>query len=153
MPRWLLGAAQTMSVSPCKQQSTAGAPMRHEEIEVKFLIADLAAMRQRLMALGATLKTPPQYEPTWFCDPRDEQPPRQGRLLRLRRDRRNLITYKEPPAQQDPDFKVLQEYEIEVSDFAQARTILEKLGFTAALRYEKYRETFIYHAWGRDRPR
>ena len=28
--------------------------MRHEEIEVKFLIEDLVAMRQRLVALGAT---------------------------------------------------------------------------------------------------
>jgi len=119
--------------------------MRHEEIEVKFLIADLPAMRQRLLALGATLKTPRTYEDNWLFDTPDEQLTRQGRLLRLRRDRRNLITYKEPPAQQDPDFKVLQEYEIAVSDFAQARTILEKLGFTAALRYEKYRETFTYH--------
>ena len=33
--------------------------MRHEEIEVKFLIEDLVAMRQRLVALGATLTTPP----------------------------------------------------------------------------------------------
>src|SRR5207244_4459751 len=55
-----------MSVSPWKQQSTAGAPMRHEEIEVKFLIADLPAMRQRLMALGATLKTPRTYEDNWL---------------------------------------------------------------------------------------
>jgi adenylate cyclase class 2 len=62
----------------------------------------------------------------------------------LRRDRSNIITYKERPAQQDPDFKVLHEYEIEVSDFAQAHTILEKLGFVPALRYEKYRETFTY---------
>ncbi len=118
--------------------------MRHEEIEVKFLIADLAAMRQRLLALGATLKTPRTYEDNWLFDTPDAQLTRQGCLLRLRRDRRNLITYKEPPTHRDPDFKVLHEYEIEVSDFGQARTILKKLGFAPALRYEKYRETFIY---------
>jgi len=118
--------------------------MRHEEIEVKFLIDDLSAMRQRLLALGATLKTPRTYEDNWLFDTPDEQLTRRGCLLRLRRDRRNLITYKEPPAQQDRDFKVLGEYEIEVSDFAQAHTILEKLGFAPALRYEKYRETFTY---------
>ena len=118
--------------------------MRHEEIEVKFLIEDLSAMRQRLMALGATLKTPRTYEDNWLFDTPDEQLTHQGRLLRLRRDQRNLITYKEPPAHQDPDFKVLGEYEIAVSDFAQARTILEKLGFAPTLRYEKYRETFTY---------
>jgi len=118
--------------------------MRHEEIEVKFLLEDLSAMRQRLMALGATLKTPRTFEENWLFDTPDEQLTRQGRLLRLRRDRRNIITYKEPPAHQDADFKVLREYEIEVSDFAQAHTILEKLGFAPALRYEKYRETFTY---------
>jgi adenylate cyclase class 2 len=118
--------------------------MRHEEIEVKFLIEDLSAIRQRLVALGATLKTPRTFEENWLFDTPDEQLTRQSRLLRLRRDRRNLITYKEPPTHQDADFKVQQEYEIEVSDFAQAHTILEKLGFAPVLRYEKYRETFTY---------
>ena len=118
--------------------------MRHEEIEVKFLIEDLSAMRQRLVALGATLTTPRTYEENLLFDTPNMQLRRQGRLLRLRRDRRNRITYKEPPAHNDPDFKVLHEYEVEVSDFAQARTILEKLGFTPSLRFEKYRETFTY---------
>jgi len=118
--------------------------MRHEEIEVKFLIADLAAMRQRLVALDARLHTPRTYEDNWLFDTPDEQLTRQRRMLRLRRDRCNRITYKEPPTHPDPDFKVLQEYEIEVSDFAQAHTILEKLGFAPVLRYEKYRETFTY---------
>src|SRR5206468_6223443 len=66
------------------------------------------------------------------------------RLLRLRRDRRNRITYKEPPTQRDVDFKIMQEYEVEVSDFGQAHAILTKLGFALSLRFEKYRETFTY---------
>jgi len=118
--------------------------MRHEETEVKFLIDDLPAMRQRLLALGATLATPRTYEENLLFDTPDEQLTRQGRVLRLRRDQRNRITYKELPAQHDPDFKVRHEFEVEVSDFTQAYTILEKLGFAPALRYEKYRETFSY---------
>lgn len=118
--------------------------MRHEEIEVKFLITDLAAIRQRLVALGATLKTPRTYEENLRFDTSDGQLARHQRVLRLRRDQRNTITYKEPPAQADPDFKVLHEYEVEVSDFAEAYAILEKLGFAPVLRYEKYRETFTY---------
>src|SRR5712691_12201463 len=90
-----------------KQQSTAGVLMRHEEIEVKFLIEDLPAMRQRLVALGATLTTPRTYEENLLFDTPDTQLRRQGRLLRLRRDRRNRITYKEPTIHNDPDFKVL----------------------------------------------
>jgi adenylate cyclase class 2 len=118
--------------------------MRHEEIEVKFLLDDLAAMRQRLAALSATCTTPRTYEENLLFDTPDAQLRHQGCLLRLRRDRRNLITYKEPPVHHDLDFKIMHEYEVEVSDFAQMQTILEKLGFTLALRLEKYRETFTY---------
>lgn len=118
--------------------------MRHEEIEVKFLLEDLPAIRQRLVALGATLTTPRTYEENLLFDTPDGQLTHQGRVLRLRRDQRTIMTYKEPPAHQDPDFKVQHEYEVEVGDFTQARAILEKLGFAAALRYEKYRETFTY---------
>src|SRR5438445_1148934 len=132
-----------MSVSP-EQQSTAGVPMRHEEIEVKFLIEDLVAMRQRLVAGGARLTTPRTYEENLLFDTPDAQLRRQGRLLRLRRDRRNRITYKEPPTHRDVEFKIMQEYEVEVSDFGQAHAILTKLGFALSLRFEKYRETFTY---------
>jgi len=118
--------------------------MRHEEIEVKFLLEDLPAMRQRLVALGATLSTPRTYEENLLFDTPDAQFRQQGRLLRLRRDRRNRITYKEPTTHNDLDFKIMQEYEIEVSDFAQAHAILAKLGFVQVLRFEKYRETFTY---------
>ena len=118
--------------------------MRHEETEVKFLVEDRAAIRQRLLALGATLTEPRTYEENLLFDTSDAQFRRQGRLLRLRRDRRNRITYKEPPTHHDADFKIMQEYEIEVNDFDQAHTILTKLGFVLSLRFEKYRETFTY---------
>jgi adenylate cyclase class 2 len=118
--------------------------MRHEEIEVKFLIEDLVAMRQCLVALGATLSTPRTYEENLLFDTPDGQFRRQGRVLRLRRDQRNRITYKEPPTHHEADFKIMQEYEVEVSDFGQAYAILTKLGFAVALRFEKYRETFAY---------
>ena len=55
-----------------------------------------------------------------------------------------MLTYKEPLAHEDTDFKVRREFEVEVSDFAQAQSIVERLGFTASMRYEKYRETFTY---------
>jgi adenylate cyclase class 2 len=118
--------------------------MRYEEIEVKFLLHDLPAMRQRVLAMGATLTIPRTYEENLLFDTPDQQLAQQGHLLRLRRDRRNLITYKEPRSHNDPDFKVRHEYEVEVSDFAQARAIFEKLGFFPSLRFEKYRETFAY---------
>jgi adenylate cyclase class 2 len=118
--------------------------MSYEEIEVKFIIDDLAAMRQRIIAIGAYLKTPRTYEDNVTFDTPDQRLERQGRLLRLRRDQHNIVTYKEPGLTDQQDFKVRHEYEVSVSDFAQMYTILEKIGFHPALRYEKYRETFTY---------
>jgi adenylate cyclase class 2 len=118
--------------------------MSHEEIEVKFIVDDLPAMRQRVLAMGANCTTPRTYEDNILFDTPDRRLRQQGGLLRLRRDRRSVLTYKAPAAAADRDFKVLQEYEVEVGDFAQARTILEQLGFVPTWRYEKYRETFTY---------
>lgn len=118
--------------------------MRHEEIEVKFLIDDLPRMRQRLLALGALLKTPRTFEENLLFDTPDQRLTQQQRVLRLRRDRRNLITYKEPPVHAETDFKMRSEYEIEVSDFALTQVIFAKLGLVPTMRYEKYRETLTY---------
>lgn len=119
---------------------------QNEEIEVKFVLDDLAAMRQRVMGMGAVLKTPRTYENNVTYDTADSRLRQGGRLLRLRRDRRNVLTYKEPLPHEDADFKVRQEFEVEVSDFAQAQAIVEKLGFATSMRYEKYRETFAYES-------
>jgi adenylate cyclase class 2 len=118
--------------------------MSHEEIEVKFIIDDLQAMRQRIIALGATLHTPRTYEDNRLFDTPDQRLTRQQCLLRLRRDRRQVLTYKEPMPATEADFKVRQEYEVEVSDMAQTQAIFARLGFVPTLRYEKYRETFLY---------
>ena len=118
--------------------------MSYEEIEIKLLVDDLAVLRQRVLAAGATLHTPRTYEDNWCFDTPDHRLQQQDCLLRLRRDQRNLLTYKEPPSSAETAYKVRYEYEIEVSDFAQARALVEKLGFTPVLRYEKYRETFRY---------
>ena len=118
---------------------------RNEEIEVKFVLDDLADMRQRVVELGATLKAPRTYENNITYDTDDGRLQQSGRLLRLRRDRRNVLTYKEPMAREDAEFKVRKEFETEVSDFAQAQSIVERLGFAPSMRYEKYRETFSYH--------
>lgn len=119
--------------------------MSHEEIEVKFVIDDVQAMRQRLLALGARTLMPRTYEDNLSFDTSDQRLQRQDCLLRLRRDQRAVLTYKEPAATDDPEFKVRREFEIEVSDFDQTRAILEKLGLAPSFRYEKYRETFGYH--------
>jgi adenylate cyclase, class 2 len=116
-----------------------------EEIEVKFVLDDLAVMHQRLMALGATLHIPRTYEDNIRFDTPEQRLQRQDCLLRLRYDQRYVLTYKEPAPTADPDFKVRHEYEVEVSNGAQMHAMLAKLGFVPAWRYEKYRTTYIYH--------
>ena len=118
--------------------------MQNEEIEVKFVLDDLAVMRQRVVDMGAILKTPRTYEHNITYDTAEGRLRQGGRLLRLRRDRRNVLTYKEPLPHEDADFKVRQEFEVEVSDFAQAQSIVERLGFATSMCYEKYRETFTF---------
>ena len=114
------------------------------EIEVKFLIDDLVAIRQRLAAIGATLKVPRTYEDNIRFDTPGQHLLQQECLLRLRYDQRHVLTYKEPAPMGDPDFKIRHEYEVEVSNGAQMHAILSKLGFVPVWRYEKYRETFTY---------
>jgi adenylate cyclase class 2 len=118
--------------------------MSHEEIEVKFIIDDVQAMRQRIIALGARRLSPRIHEDNLSFDAPDQRLRRQGCLLRLRRDRRAVLTYKEPVADDDPAFKVRREFEVEVGDFDLTAAILHKLGWAPVFRYEKYRETFGY---------
>ena len=120
--------------------------MQNEEIEVKFVLDDLPAMRRRVVGMGAVLKSPRAYEDNVTYDTAEGRLRQGGRLLRLRRagPARNVLTYKEPLPHEDADFKVRQEFEVVVSDFVQAQSIVERLGFAASMRYEKYRETFTY---------
>ena len=118
--------------------------MHYEEIEVKFIVHDLPALRQRVLAMGAHLHTPRTYEDNLFFDTPTQQLAQQDCLLRLRRDHRILVTYKAPSAQPDAEFKIRHEYEVEVSDATQMRLLFEQLGFVATQRFEKYRETFRY---------
>ena len=113
------------------------------EVEVKFLVADFTAVRERLLAVGAQLDKPRIYEHNIRYDNAWEGLLRRGKLLRLRQDKIARLTYKGiPPEEVQSEAKVREELEIEVSDFATTAAILERIGFEARQVYEKYRETF-----------
>lgn len=114
------------------------------EIEVKFLVSDLAAIRQAILAAGARLEKPRIYEHNVSYDNAWGGLVRKAKLLRLRQDKIARLTFKgEPQEAHDSEAKVREELEIEVSDFATAALILERIGFEKRLVYEKYRETFV----------
>jgi adenylate cyclase, class 2 len=111
------------------------------ECEVKFFIANPERVRDRLQRAGA-LPTGSAFETNYRYDRTDNALLARQCLLRLRRDRRNLLTYKTPDSSGGRQIKTHQELEIEVSDFDTTHQILEALGFHRAQMYEKRRETY-----------
>lgn len=119
------------------------------EVEVKFLVSDLAAVRQELIAAGAMLKKPRIYERNIRYDDAHDTLRQRGQLLRLRQDSKAKITYKGIPLGVDltgAEARVREELEIDVSDFDTTDAIIKRLGLMPRQLYEKYRETFQFGA-------
>jgi len=115
------------------------------EIEVKFLVEDLAAVRQRLLTLGATAHKPRVYERNIRFDNPWDGLRTQGKLLRLRQDTAARLTYKgEPETAVASEARVREELEVEVGDFQTTFDLLKHVGFEPKQIYEKYRETFVF---------
>ncbi len=117
-----------------------------KEREIKIPVADLDAVRDRLLAVGADLHRPASLEANLVFDLVDapvEQRLRSRReLLRLRSDGAgNRLTFKSAPRLVG-SVKERVEHEFSVDDPAAARRLLESLGFGLAVRYEKVRETW-----------
>ncbi|MBP7998678.1 MAG: class IV adenylate cyclase [Chloroflexi bacterium] len=115
------------------------------EVEVKFLVADLPTFREQVIAAGGVLHLPRTFERNIRYDNAWEGLRRQDKLLRLRQDTGNVITYKGAAQNSDTtQVKIREEIEINVDSFDNAAAILERIGFQAVQVYEKYRETFIF---------
>ncbi len=114
------------------------------ETEVKFHLNDLPAVRERLLAAGASGHKPRLYERNVRFDTAEESLLAEDVLLRLRQDTAVRLTLKIPPtsSQESLQVKVMQEQEVSVSDFDTMSAILERLGYAPVQVYEKYRETF-----------
>lgn len=118
------------------------------EIEIKFLRADHAALRQRLAALGARLLGR-YFESNEVFDDAARSLKAAGTLLRLReKPGRHVLTLKRSAARQDASApalaKVYHEHETEVLNAQATRDILAGLGYAPALRYEKIREKWDF---------
>lgn len=114
------------------------------EVEVKFLVANLAAFRERLVLFGATLKKERVFERNVRFDTPDNALLKKGELLRLRQDTAIRITFKGEVAEAlQSEAKVREELEVSVNDFDTTAQIFERLGFAPVQVYEKYRETFM----------
>jgi adenylate cyclase class 2 len=119
--------------------------MEHLEIEVKFYLSDMDAIRDRILELGA-VSMGRVFETNLRFDDADNRLIEKKSLLRLRRDTKTTLTFKSEPPFKNDQFKILKELEVEVSDFTTMKHILESLGFREEQVYEKWRETFMLNS-------
>lgn len=117
----------------------------HVEIEVKFAVANLAAVRSRLIAVGAASEGE-VFETNCRFDDLSGRLWKAQCLLRLRQDRRAVLTFKRPRPDETKAFKRYDEYEVVVEDFDRMQLILNAVGFQCVQVYEKRRETFRWNA-------
>jgi len=109
-----------------------------KETEIKFRIADLAALTRALKRAGFKLITPCTHEMNVLYDLPGQKLRKRGELLRLRRyGDKWFLTHK--AKSKTGKHKVRVERETAVEDGKQMDGILRALGFSPTFRYEKYR--------------
>ena len=116
--------------------------MEQLETEVKFHLTDLPSTRDGIIGLGARSRGR-YFENNIRFEDAGRTLQKKKSLLRLRQDRKAILTYKSTPPEYNDQFKILKELEVEVSDFNTAHRILEALGFHQEQIYEKWRETLV----------
>ena len=116
------------------------------ELEAKIEVADLAAVRERLRAAGATGGSRALEVNTFFDTPGHTLLGRDSGLrLRHARDldngeERHQLTYK--GRQESGALKRREEIEVGITDDAGMTTLLDRLGYAPGLTFEKRRETW-----------
>ena len=145
---------------------------KHEEVEIKLRVPDIAAIQCQLKRLRAREIVPRTYESNTLYDTPRETLRRRGRLIRIRIERpaSNLkkrppkeittavLTYKGPlPSSRKPPetstqakfrtrFKIREEAEVSVTKPDEMARILCAFGLNPMFRYEKYRTTYALPA-------
>jgi adenylate cyclase class 2 len=112
------------------------------ETEIKFRIADVANLTQRLQAAGFRLQTPRAFESNVLYDTPDRQMRARTEILRIRSYAgRWMLTHKRLPdiGPGEDTHKHRIETETEVADGAALEEIFLSLGLVPAFRYEKWR--------------
>ena len=116
----------------------------HEKIEkeVKFYIHDLKNIERQIINLGGVIVQPRVFESNLRFDTHKRELSASCQVLRLRQDTRARLTFK-GPADPNSEVSARLEYEVEISDLATGRHILEALGYEVITIYEKYRTSYF----------
>ncbi len=113
------------------------------EIEVKFYLLNPQSFMENLETNGAVLSQPRVNEWNLRFDSLNHGLSSTGQVLRLRKDQISRLTYKSEAALSE-EVSDRQELEVEVSNFDTMRKILEVLGYSVFVMYEKFRTTWHY---------
>ncbi len=115
--------------------------MDYQEREVKFYIQDLSTLAERLRNCGADLTRERMLEQNLRLDTPDRKLRQHGQLLRLRKDDRVRITYKDN-ARTEGGVIARTEIEFTADNLEVARKLFEALGYQVVVTYEKYRREY-----------
>jgi adenylate cyclase class 2 len=115
------------------------------EVEVKFRVADPAALIERLRSAGFHEETPRTFERNILYDTPDRRLRAQQTILRVRKyGDRWIVTHKCLPPNNDPDARHKHRVETEttVKDGEAIGHIFTQLGYQPSFIYEKWRTEF-----------
>src|SRR5688572_8593288 len=116
--------------------------MNNQETEVKFFVRDLPQIELRLQLLKAQLIQPRIHEINYRFDFPNNELRNNQKVLRLRKDEQARLTFKGASKEGKSGVMSREEIEFVVEDFDKAKQLLESLGFTPVVFYEKYRTTY-----------
>jgi adenylate cyclase, class 2 len=109
-----------------------------DEVEIKFLVADVSVLEEKLRSLGFDPETPSTHELNTLYDTSDGKLRKSGQLLRLRQyGDKWTLTHK--ARGRKGIHKTREETETQVADGQSVHSILLALGYLPAFQYEKYR--------------
>lgn len=113
-----------------------------DEIEIKFRLRDLAALREQLRALGFREVTAHTHEFNTVYDNAASELRGRGELLRLRQYGGKWTLTHKGMSDAGAKHKTRKETETVVADGEAMQEILAALGYAPRFRYEKYRTEF-----------
>ncbi len=100
-------------------------------------------LERRILKAGGRKVEDFAFEDNLLFDTEENRLMHNGSALRLRRrGERAWLTFK-GPILSDPEFKMREEVEVSVEDFERAKKILERIGFRAKFRYQKYTAKYV----------
>ncbi len=125
-------------------QTSATASPTKLEVEIKFRVADAAALSARLPALGFHLQTPRTFEHNRLFDTPERTLRSKGQTLRIRQyGETYVVTHKAPlPNGVDLPHKLRLETETMVADGEALATVFASLGYQVTFVYEKWRTEY-----------